>query len=168
MAGVSIDVSLNELDELAGDLGVLAGLFGDLRPLMGAIGEYGVSSTQERFRQQAGPGGEPWRPSIRATVEGGATLTESGRLRDSISHQVLGSADVAWGTNVIYGPIHQLGGTIRARNAPALKFRLPGSGWRTVEEVFMPARPFLGLDQTDEQSISELVAEHLSDVFLGL
>jgi phage gpG-like protein len=70
----------------------------------------------------------------------------TGRLRNSIIGQVTQSGDTytgSLGTNVIYGPIHENGGVIRAKNAPYLKFQLPNGQWISKKEVSIPSRPFL-------------------------
>ena len=97
---------------------------------------------------------------------------DKGLLRNSITYKV-GSDEAEIGTNVIYAPIHEFGGTIRAKNAPYLVFQLPGyqtrsgkltafgkaaaegavdsggnavnaTGWVSVKEVTIPPRPYLG------------------------
>lgn len=51
--------------------------------------------------------------------KGGNQLQDSGRLRQSIRHELTPNG-VEVGTNVIYGPIHQFGGWIRPVNAQKL------------------------------------------------
>lgn len=137
-----------------------AGAFAeDMTPATDQIGAAMVTSTQMRFEQQAGPGGSPWPPSLRARLEGGITLTDSGRLAQSITHQA-DAAGVEWGTDVLYAGIHQFGGTIVPKSAGALHFKLPGKlGWRFAGSVTIPARPFLGVDAEDEAEILDILAE---------
>ena len=137
------------------------------RPAFDEIGSYVVASTIRRFETEAGPGDRPWRKSRRAAREGGQTLTDSARLRQSITHNVLPDG-VEVGTNVIYAAIHQFGGrtpprTIRPKRRKALYF--PGAA-HPVAKVnhpgsTIPARPFLGIDERDEVAISRIVARHL-------
>lgn len=118
-----------------------------------------LSSTQQRFRDERGPDGTPWKKSIRArkgqrrdargrfdtgvNKSGGKTLTDTARLRRSItSHADAERAEV--GTNVIYAGIHQFGG-------------LTGRG----HAVKMPARPFLGLSADDEKEIDKIITAEL-------
>jgi len=123
------------------------------------IGAAMVASTQIRFERQTAPDGSPWPPSIRALTEGGLTLTKSGRLVQSITHQA-DSTGVEWGTDVFYAGVHQWGATIRPVNATALRFKLPGRlGWRTASEVTLPRRAFLGIDAEDEAEILEILAD---------
>ncbi len=131
------------------------------RGLMDQIGGEIAESTQRRFETETEPSGGPWPPSIRARMMGGRTLTQSGRLVRSITHEASDNS-VAVGTNVIYAAIHQIGGKITAKTAKGLRFRLPGgAGSRTVKSVTIPARPFLGLSGEDEGVIKQLVARWL-------
>lgn len=130
------------------------------------IGSYLVTSTLERFQRGHGPGGAPWKRSARADRQGGQTLVDRGRLRDSITHNVLPDG-VEVGTSVVYAAIHQFGGRtkpriIRARNARAL--RIPGIGFRKSVRhpgSQIPARPFLGIDDNDERQIRRIIDRYL-------
>lgn len=136
----------------------------DLTPLLDIIGSYMETVVDERFETESGPGGNPWPPSIRALVEGGTTLTDSARLRQSYTRQVT-PRSVAVGTNVPYAGGHQDGVTITPTDADALVFRLPGSlGWRRVQSVTLPARPMVGFDDEMEAEIGAIVADYLRDV----
>ena len=70
----------------------------------------------------------------------------SGRLAGSIvgrveteGNEVVGLV----GTKVIYARIHEFGGTIRAKRAPFLVFKLADGTFRRVKSVTIPARPYL-------------------------
>src|SRR5690606_39047061 len=119
----------------------------DTTPVMDEIGRAMVDSTQQRFERQAGPGGVPWRPSIRAQREGRQTMRVSSRLFMSLTHVATNGA-VEWGSNVVYARIHQLGGVVKAKSAKALHFRIAGN-WFTKQSVTIPARPYLGVDADD-------------------
>lgn len=126
------------------------------------IGAALVVSTQERFDRETGPDGNPWPRSIRALADGGRTLTDTARLRNSITH--LASDDqVAVGTNVPYAGTHQGGAVIRAKTSRGLRFRAAGNGaWVTKESVTIPPRPFLGLDAGDEAMIARRAESWIS------
>ena len=48
-----------------------------------------------------------------------------------------------WGSvDVVYALIHELGGKIVPKKAPALRFQVGGQ-WVTTQEVNIPARPYL-------------------------
>lgn len=133
----------------------------DKRGLFDAIGASLVLSTQQRFEQEEDSEGNPWPASLRKLLEGGRTLTMTARLQTSITHLAT-EGSVAVGTNVIYAAIHQTGGTIRAKTPRGLRFRSPGNGgWVTRQEVTMPRRAFLGLDEDDEAEIRALCADWL-------
>ena len=125
---------------------VLAGLVRrgqDLTPAMDEIGSMLVASTIDRFERETGPDGRRWTPSQRVLKHGGQTLTDTGRLRSSITHRA-GRNFVAVGTNVIYAAIHQLGGKAGRGHAADI-----------------PARPYLGIDADDETEILEILRDHL-------
>lgn len=138
-------------------------LGGNPQPLLEDIASLGENSTRERFRSQTGPDGERWEPSLRAQLAGDRTLTKDGHLGDSTGSYVSAKSAV-WGVNRIYAAIHQFGGTIKAKGARGLRFAIPGIGWRTVPQVSIPARPFLGLSDTDRGDILDLVSEHLNSL----
>ena len=87
----------------------LAALGRSPRPIFKAIANYGESSTRLRFERQRGPDGSAWKPSRRVQKSGGQTLVKSRRLLRSITN-VYGDTYAAWGSNVAYARIHQLGG----------------------------------------------------------
>lgn len=156
MTGVRVELRADEA------LGVLAAALAKARNPRGlydAIGLSLVTSTQRRFEQERGPDGSPWPPSIRAQLEGGRTLFETGRLSNSITHEATDQG-VAVGTNVLYGAIHQFGGTIRPVAGNALKFRIGGK-FVTVASVTIPARPFLGIDAEDEAELPAIAQDWL-------
>lgn len=66
---------------------------------------------------------------------------DSGRLRQSIISEVDGRL-ARVGSNVIYARIHELGGTIVAKTARALRFQVDGE-WVVARRVTIPARPYL-------------------------
>lgn len=65
----------------------------------------------------------------------------SGDLARSITHKIIGNR-VVIGSNLVYARIHELGGTIRAKTAPYLHFKV-GDRWVSTKEVTIPERPFL-------------------------
>lgn len=155
--------------ELTGEIGRLEAALGRVRaiganpePLLRQIGVAMESSTRARFRVQAGPDGQAWRPlnpGYAAIKRGSAILQEhgmAGGLMGSI-HSVVEGGAVVWGTNKIYGRIHQFGGVIRPKTARRLRFMM-ASGPVFAQSVTIPARPFLGIDAEDRAEIGELAA----------
>lgn len=47
------------------------------------------------------------------------------------------------GTNIIYGPIQEFGGTIKAKNAPYLVFRTKDGAWHSVKSVQIPPTAYM-------------------------
>jgi phage virion morphogenesis protein len=137
---------------------------GSLRPALMEIGEHLQGSVEDRFRSETDPEGRSWAelaPLTLANKRNNLILTESGGpgLRGSIHYRV-GSDTLEQGTNKIYGAIHQLGGTIRAKRAPALAIGRPGGAFALVKQVRIPARPYLGLSEDDRQAIDAILVRH--------
>jgi len=132
----------------------------DATPAMKEIAALGESSTRLRFRNERGPDGQRWKPSLRAQLTGGRTLTKDSHLADSISNNA-GRDFAEWGPNRGYAAIHQFGGIIRAKGG-ALKFRIPGGGFAVVKSVKMPARPYLGVNADDRSDILDVLERRIS------
>jgi hypothetical protein len=71
----------------------------------------------------------------------GGTLRRSISLV-SISEDGPGRYTATAGPHVVYGRIRELGGTIRAKNAPYLKFQINGS-WVQVKSVTQSGKPYM-------------------------
>jgi phage virion morphogenesis protein len=158
--GVSLTLRAPELREVEARLGRLASGMRAPVQLMRIIGAVLESSTRVRFRSNLSPEGRPWKPSIRAATRGGVTLTDKGHLRDSITHDADETRAVV-GTNLIYAAIHQVGGVIRPKAGGYLTFKIPGVGWRKVRQVTIPARPYLGVSESDRTEISAQVERYI-------
>lgn len=153
-----------------------------LRPVMQDIGPALVQSTQERFDGGIGPDGAAWPPSQRAQKTGGQTLVLSGDLARSITF-IAAEDSVEVGTNMVYGAIHQFGGEITnhprsqaihrqydrktdtVRNRFARASSRTFTTWHEVGEhtVFIPARPYLGIDGLDQREILDIITDHLAE-----
>lgn len=130
-------------------------------PALQEIAALGESATRLRFRTQTGPDGQRWKPSLRAQLTGGRTLTKDGHLGDSVS-AAHGKDYAEWGVNRIYAAIHQFGGVIKAKAAAALKFFIPGGGFAVVKAVTMPARPYLGVSDDDRGDILDVLERRIA------
>lgn len=157
MSGVSLHIEVDDR-QIQVAIARLIATGQNPAPIMQDIATYGENSTRDRFRTETAPDGSQWKPNQR----GSKTLIDSSRLLDSI---VSDSDDdfAAWGTNVIYAAIHQSGGVIRAKNKPYLVFKVPGGGLRRVKQVTIPARPYLGINDDDEENIVDIVNRHLQE-----
>ncbi|MDN3578704.1 phage virion morphogenesis protein [Chitinimonas viridis] len=187
MHEVKIDLALvNE------KLGRIAAAGRNLAPVMRALREVMQDAVEQNFAQ----GGRPaWQGLSAKTLKrrpdrvGGKVLTDSARLRNSITAQ--SDRDTAMvGTNVKYAAIHQFGGTINhAARSGWVRHRTDAKGnllrqgkngrllvfakdshkrvkvTRYTSEgwqVKMPARPFLVLTEVDASEMEATVSEYLA------
>ena len=163
MSSVNVKVD-GDVQRLMKRLGRIAGV--DKAGINNTIAEGLRTSTIERFQAEKSPEEKKWKQSIRAREEGGKTLTKSSALRSSIRSEA--SADgLAIGTNDIRAATHQFGDTriIKAKRKKALRFRINGR-WVSKKEVkvTIPARPFLGVSEEDEEEIKKLLGKALEEV----
>lgn len=163
MSSVNVKVD-GDVQRLMKRLGRIAGV--DKAGINNTIAEGLRASTIERFQAEKSPEEKKWKQSIRAREEGGKTLTKSTALRSSIRSEA--SADgLAIGTNDIRAATHQFGDTriIKAKRKKALRFRINGR-WVSKKEVkvTIPARPFLGVSEEDEEEIKKLLGKALEEV----
>jgi len=137
MSGIALSLALDAADALSG-FDRLQALGADPAGQLNLIGAALEDSTLERFETNIAPDGTPWKPSERATAQNGQTLVDTSRLRDSIGYEVTGN-ELTLGTNVIYAAIHQGGGKA-GRNLA----------------VELPARPYLGVSDSDQLTIDDI------------
>jgi phage virion morphogenesis protein len=140
------------------------------RPALVAIGRYGKTSTQLRFRTQLDPQGRPWLRSKRAKEQSGQTLRDSNRLFRSITWSA-GSDYAEWGTNVVYAPAHNFG-VRKMISIPAHRRHMSGTSksgraWAKAVPVkahrrmmFLPQRQFIGFSAADRAEILDILREH--------
>ncbi|UXF57484.1 virion morphogenesis protein [Chromohalobacter phage YPCBV-1] len=162
MAGIELKHEIRD-EQVAEMLGRMRRNVENLRPALLEIGEHLQGSVEERFRNETDPEGNPWEPLsdfTKANKRNDQILTESGGsgLRGSIHYQA-GRTSLEQGTNKIYGAIHQLGGTIRAKGG-ALAIGRPGGAFALVKQVTIPARPYLGLSDEDREVTDEILTRH--------
>lgn len=150
MAGTALDIRVESpgLAALEARLRTLAGTLSDTGLLLEALGAEIESQTRRRISEEkTSPIGEPWEPwkeRYARTRHGGHSLLQGeGSLLDSIESAVRG--DVAEiGTNLIYGPIQQFGGTPDMPPGP-----------REVE-----ARPYLGTSPDNLKDLEGILTRH--------
>lgn len=129
----------------------------DLTPVMADIGEQLLNSTRQRFSDQVSPDGQAWSPLSHATKarkkkNKDKILTEEGRLRRLLSVQA-GKDYVEVGSTRIYAGTHQFGAERGAYGTTQRGAPIP---WGDI-----PARPFLGVSNTDKKTILEIIQKHL-------
>ncbi len=159
MVGTVLKVELGQSDDA---LARMLAAASDLRPALKNIGEALRQSTLDRIEREVSPDGTafaPLNPLYAETKKGPGKLRGESRTLSEIVWQLAGDEAVEVGTNAIYGAIHQFGGVIQAKNAPALIFSMGGEHF-AVKSVTIPARPYLGLSKEDEEEILAIVADH--------
>jgi phage gpG-like protein len=123
-------------------------------------------------------GGRPtrWHPSKRALKTGGQTLVKTARLMRSVTMSVSGKT-LRGGTNVKYARIHQLGGKINKNVTVKQHWRYMAKAFgkdipaRSVQvrqhsrqmDTYIPARPFLVIQDADWRVMRKIVAEYVSE-----
>ena len=176
MAGTRITIDKEELQRLSAFMDVQAKL--DTSGLMSRLGEYLLKSTQDRFKSQTSPDGEPWAPlqqryAKRKKYNKDKVLTLRGYLRSYIHYQIPNAQTVVVGSNQKYAAIHQFGGeidkperqaTARYRSVAGRVLFAKKSHTRGVKEngahqVKIPARPFLGISAADDRELQEIIRE---------
>lgn len=173
MTGVTEGVTIKGLLETQAVLNDLLDRVEDLSPLMAQLGAYGEESTRHRFESQKGPDGKAWEKSARAKAQGGQTLVDSGRLRDSITWRA-DKDSAEWGTNLVYAGAHQFGlddpinvGAHTRLITQAFGRPLGFGVYQSVGEFSrnpnIPARPFAGIDGDDEDEIGAIIHDYLAE-----
>jgi len=160
---ISIKENLEHLNKIIDN-------FTKIRKLYKAVGEYMLTSVEENFQAQGRP--TRWKRLSIATLKsgykgkkfkkrGGLTkafrdhvagkkiLIDSGRLKNSITYKVkaikkLQDTKIYIGTNMVYAAIHQYGG-------------YAGRG----RKVYIPARPYLLMQEQDRVWISSFFRKNL-------
>ena len=147
MAGSFITVRANGSAAIKKLLNNIIDAGNNLEPAFAEIGEYLIEATQERFKLEIGPNGEPWEPLAPETLARkkgeDRILQHSGTLRDQLNYQISGRT-LTFGSNQEYAATHQFG----------------------REDDGIPARPFLGLTKSpwdDKDEIVEILQDHLKD-----
>lgn len=160
MAGAMLDVTL-DASQVGKALEELASRLGDLTTPLNDIGEYLHQSTDERFRQKVAPDGSPWAPLSPVTLarkKGTGILREKGTLQDTLRKQVT-STELAFGTDRVYGAVHQFGQKKGASGKT-------GKG-RSIPWGDIPAREYLGLSADDETEVLFIVQQYLMEPVTG-
>jgi phage gpG-like protein len=115
------------------------------------------------FEKARDPYGAGWKKS-----SGERTLQDTRRLHNSFTYRVDPGGFVI-GTNVLYAAIHQYGGTIKAKNSPYLRFRVPrrNGRWVRVKQVTIPQRqmvPEVNLGPIWERAFADTATEVMDEL----
>lgn len=140
----------------------------DLTPVHQEITEYMVDTTRARFRLGVGPDGGRWAPKKPATIERykargdgdkpDPLIGPSGRLSKEIVGQPSRTASEI-GSVLEYSSVMQHGAAQGAFGQSPRGGPIP---WGTI-----PARVWLGISETDERNILDIVDEHLAEIVDG-
>ena len=126
------------------------------------IGEVLVESTKERFVSKTNPDGTPWKDNSPVTIntprgesnwikgENDPLIGESGALEKEIHYNLVGSDELEVGNSMEYAAMQQFGGR---------KSEFGNLGGD------IPARPFLGVSDSDEKQIIDIVGDHIMGKF---
>lgn len=181
MSGVAITIEADGESAVMQALARLSDFDQNKAALFDSIGQSVVGNIRSRWERGEGLEGK-WRLSGRVLRKGGTTLRKNSHLLDSMTSNVLPNG-VEIGTDKAYGAIHHFGGEIkyearmrRTYFRQDLRTGLVGNKFvrkarsnfmqetqGKAYKVNMPRRPFLGLTETDEQEVMELIVEHLID-----
>ncbi len=184
-AGIDLEIKHEDVRDL---LERFLSRFANLRPATALIGQNVTESVQRNFEEHRSPEGEPWeelspkyrRWKVRKGHNAENILILDNHLARSVHPEPTGD-DVRIGTDMIYGRIHQLGGTIeRKASTRTLYFKIDKKtgkvGDRFVKKarsdfaqdvevkehaIEIPARPYLGVRAEDWPKIVEALLNYL-------
>lgn len=149
MAGTHIAINSEGSQAVSDVLTELVNKLDDLAPALGNIGEHLQLTHRDHFDEQRSPDGTPWQPlsegyANRKQKNKGQILRLNDILRDTLAYNI-GKDSLEFGSNQVYAAIHQFGGS--ENMIPRL--------------AAIPARPFLGLSNDDEQEVIAILKEFL-------
>lgn len=132
-------VSVTGMAEVQAQIDGLKSRLRDMSPVLDVVVADTAALIDDAFNAQASPSGVQWAPRTPASLQirtrrrgdPGRTLIDTGRLRSSVAVS-RGPTTLRFGTNVAYGGVHQLGGSVRV------------FGRGSPKQV--PARPFLPVE----------------------
>ena len=145
MSGATVLFELDdaELKELIDRMG---GAIEDMTPIMKPFGEYMILETEERFQKEESPEGKAWIPLSTVTIEMKDAINDIDKILQAQGNLLLSIVPEAMkdgikiSTNRVYAAIHQFGGKAGRSH-----------------KVTIPARPFLGFNDSDIKEFTETV-----------
>lgn len=153
MAGARLEVDVDSA-EVRRAMGNLVRHSARLQPVFEDIGAALLTSTQQRFEDEEDPEGEEWAELAESTQKRRISkrrvrgpdhkLRVSGQLLASLTY-LADNTELAIGSNKVYAALHQMGGTDDMPPGPAA----------------VPARPYIGISQDDEDEIGAILTEHV-------
>ena len=162
MAGINISIDEQALQSIHNKLNQLGRFSKDPSTALAQIGEYLKRSTRERFKTQTAPDGTPWATLSDKTKKHrnqNKILTLRGHLQGRLRWQLTDNG-VELGTNSIYAATHQFGMTKGYSGTGQYKTK---QGSFLIPWGNIPARPFLGISQTDQTHILNIIETHIAN-----
>lgn len=168
-------IEINDAQIMTG-LNLLASGMADMTPAMQEIAEFMLETTKNRFPSGVAPDGTPWAPKSPVTL---AAYARRGDRQDSrplfgptgvLSKDIFGvaapdSAEI--GSPMIYAAVMQFGAAQGQFGARIGKDKLGRDHFHHIPWGDIPARPFLGLSDTDREGVLEIIAEYLDALSQG-
>lgn len=139
------------------------------------VGRYVQRQTiHERFDKEQSPNGEKWKPLSSSRVKqrmkrhksgNMKILQDTGELRRSIKYQA-DDEGVIIGSNLNYAKLHQFGGTRTLKREGTYKHnysktKREGERYSYQRQIRIPARPYLGITQSEVEHIKELLIQYM-------
>lgn len=148
MAGARLEL---ESARVRATIGSMADGLEQPAPLLRQIEEYLHRIHRQRFREQRAPDGTPWKAlspkwQQRKHKNKDKILTFRGHLSGTLAGQI-DDDGLLFGTNRIYGAIHHFGGKTGRKLA-----------------AFMPARPWLGTSEAQDNHILKITERYLENI----
>jgi phage virion morphogenesis protein len=158
-----IDLQFNH-DAIFRRLEAAARVLDDLTPIHQDIGDYMVEATKARFKRSEAPDGSRWQTKKPSTIaryldrgdghRPDPLIGPSGRLGREINY-FANRGGVELGSALEYASVMQHGAKKGAFGTDVDGRKLP---WNDI-----PARVWLGISETDERKILDIVDEHLAE-----
>lgn len=143
----------------------------DLAPFWRDVGEHVLRRTQDRFERQEAPDGTPWAPLAESTLKHKrkkgkpeTKLLYDGDLRRFRYQVSEDGQELLVGSGVHYAAVHQSG---LDEVQHFVTQRKKGVGRQWTRHMVIPARPFLGLENGDEDVILDILRDHLARIWEG-
>ncbi len=159
---MQISIQVEGLVRLKQRLKATADKLQNMRQFWSSVGMYVQRQTiRERFNKEQSPEGQKWKPLAESTKKKRLKrhkrgvmkiLHDTGALRRSIAYEA-GNNSVKVGSVLKYARIHQFGGTIHFK-------KKRGS-------VTIPARPFLGVTESEKKHIVSMFGQYIKRHILG-
>lgn len=165
-------------DEVSRALAALADALSDMSLPMDEIGQMLVLTTKDRMTAGISPDGSPFAPRSPVTIAryeksgekyGPQPLWRTRTMQSNIAHRS-GRDFAEVGSNAIQAAVMHFGaaqgefGAVMGRTRPSEKRPKSQDYFMPLPWGNIPARPFLGLSETDRDNIIEIVGEWLEGV----